>query len=115
MAKRRVSQVVPQRNRLGQLLVQVQDFGDRAGDLRDLERVRQTSAIVIAGRRKEHLGLVLQPAEGLAVYHAVAIALEGGPDLVFRLRALATARVGRLGRLGREDVAFALLELRPDQ
>ena len=115
VAKRSVSQVVPERDRLGQLLVQVQDLGDGPRDLRHLERVRQARPIVIAGRREEHLRLVLQAAEGLAVDHAVAVALEGRADLVFRFGTLATARVGRLGRLRREDLALALLELRADQ
>ena len=66
VAERRVPEVVAERDRLGQLLVQVQHFRDGARDLRDLERVRQPRAVVIAGRREEHLRLVLQPAERLA-------------------------------------------------
>ena len=81
----------------------------RARDLRHLERVRQPRAVVIAGRREEHLRLVLQPAERLAVDDAVAIALKRRPDVVFGSRAQAAARVGALGGLRREDVALALL------
>ena len=40
-------------------------FGDAARDLGDLEGVRQSRPIVIAGRRKEHLGLVLQAWKAL--------------------------------------------------
>ena len=50
MAKRRVPQVVPKRNRLGQLLVQLQHLRDGSGDLCHFEGVRQAGAIVIAGR-----------------------------------------------------------------
>ena len=64
--ERRVPEVVAERDGLGQLLVQPEHLGDAARDLRDLERVRQPRAVVIAGRREEHLGLVLQPPEGLA-------------------------------------------------
>ena len=73
----------------GQLLVQPQHLGDRAGDLRDLERVRQPRAVVVARRREEHLRLVLQPPERLAVDDAVAVVLKRRPHVVFRLRAAA--------------------------
>ena len=85
VAERRVPEIVAERDRLGQLLVQPQHLGDRARDLRHLERVREPRAVVIAGRREEHLRLVLQPAERLAVDDAVAIALERRADVVFRL------------------------------
>ena len=80
VAERRVAEVVAERDRLGQLLVQAQHLGDRARDLRDFERVRQPRAVMIAGRREEHLRLVLQAAERLGVDDAVAIALERRPD-----------------------------------
>ena len=75
----------------------------RARNLRHLERVREARAVVIAGRREEDLRLVLQPAERLAVDDAIAIALERRPDVVFRLRTQAAARIGALGRLRREE------------
>ena len=104
-------EVVPERDRLGQLLVQPQHLGDAARDLRDLERVRQARAVVIAGRREEHLRLVLQTAERLAVDDAIAIALERRADRIVVFRPQPAARVGALRRLRREDLAFALLEL----
>ena len=109
VAERRVAEVVAERDRLGQLFVQPQHLGDRPRDLRDLERVRQPRAVVVAGRREEHLRLVLQPAERLAVDDAVAIALKRRPDVVLRLGAETAARVRALGRLRRQDLAFALL------
>ena len=111
MPERRVAEVVAERNRFGQLLVQPQHLGDRPRDLRDLEGVGQARAVVIAGRREEDLRLVLQPAERLAVDDAIAIALKRRADLVFRLLAQAPARIGALGRLGREDLALARFEL----
>jgi hypothetical protein len=44
----RVPQIVAQRNGFGELFVEPQHLGDGARDLRDLERVRQASPIVIA-------------------------------------------------------------------
>ena len=71
-----------QRDRLGQRLVQAQRGGQRARDLRDLERVRQARDEVVALGVDEDLRLVLQPAERLGVEDAVAVALERGAELV---------------------------------
>ena len=109
--ERRVAEIVAERDRFGQLLVQPQHLGDGPRDLRHLERVRQPRAVVVAGRREEHLRLVLEPPERLAVDDAIAIALKRRPDVVFALGAQAAARVGALGRLRREDLALARLEL----
>ena len=111
VAERRVPEVVAERDRFGQLLVQPQHLGDGARDLRDLERVRQPGPVVIAGWREEHLRLVLQPPEGLAVDDAVAIALKRGTHVVFGLGPQAAARIGALRRLRREDLPLARLEL----
>ena len=85
MAERRVAEIVAERDRFGQLLVQPQHLRDAARDLRDLERVGQPRAVVIALGREEHLRLVLQPAERLAVDHAIAVALERRPDRILGL------------------------------
>ena len=114
VAERRVAEVVAERDRFGQLLVQPQDLRDGARDLRHLERVGEPGAVVIARRREEHLRLVLQPAERLAVDDAIAIALERRPHVVFGLGPETAARIGALGRLRREDLALARLELLSD-
>ena len=80
VAERRVAQIVAERDRLGQLFVQAQHLRDGARDLRHFERVRQARAVVIAGRREEHLRLVLEAPERLGVDDAIAIALEGRAD-----------------------------------
>ncbi len=115
MAERRVPEVVAERDRLGQLLVKVQHLRDGARDLRDLERVGQPRAIVVARRREEHLRLVLEAPERLRVNHAIAIALEGWTDVVFGLGAEPATRVGRPGRLRRENLPLACFELLTDQ
>ena len=111
VAERRVAEIVPERNRFGQLFVQPQHLRDGPRNLRDFERVRQARAVVIAGRREEHLRLVLQPAERLGVDDAIAIALERRADRIFVFGADAALAVGALRRLRRQDLALALLEL----
>ena len=114
MPERRVPEIVAERDRLGQLLVQLQHLGDRSRDLRDLERVRQPRAVVIAGRREEHLRLVLEPAKRLRVHDAIAIALKRRTHVVFGLFAQAPARVGALRRLRRQNLPLARLEVFTD-
>ncbi len=80
MTERRMAEVVTERDRFGQFLVQAQDLRDAARDLRHLERVRQPRAVVIAGRREEDLRLVLQPPKRLRVNDAIAVALKDRPD-----------------------------------
>ena len=111
VTERRVPEIVAERNRLGQLLVEPEDLRDRPRDLRHLERVREPRPIVIAGRRKEDLRLVFEPAERLAVDDPVAVALERRPDIVFALRPQTSARIGALRRLRSENLAFPHLEL----
>src|SRR5687768_17336352 len=114
MAERRVPKVVTQRDGFGELLVQLQHLRDRSRYLRDLERVRQPRAVVIARRREEHLRLVLEPTKSLGMHDAVAVALERRPHIVFRFVAQAPARVGALRRLRRKNLPLARLEVLSD-
>jgi hypothetical protein len=84
-----VAEVVAEADRLGEVLVERQRAGDRPRDLRDLERVGQARAEVIALWRDEDLGLVLQAPERLGVHDPVAIALQrrAQPAVVLRARA----------------------------
>ena len=76
MAEGRVPQIVPQRDRLGKVLVEGKAAGDRSRDLRDVQRVRKTGHVVIAVGRKKDLRLVLQPQERLGIDDAVPVALK---------------------------------------
>src|SRR5215472_16583618 len=111
VAERRVPEIVPECDRLRQLFVQPQHLGDAARDLRDLEGMRESRAIVIAFRREKDLRLVLQAAERFAVDDSVPIALERGPDRIFRLGTQPSAGAIALGGLRRENLVLALLEL----
>ena len=91
VSERRVAEVVAEPDRLDQVLVERERARDRARDLRDLERVRQPRAVVVAARRDEHLRLVLQAPERLAVHDPVAVALERRAQPAVGLVALAAA------------------------
>ena len=89
VAERRVPDVVAHRHRLDEVLVQAEGASHRASELRDLQGVRQPGAVVIADRGEEHLRLVLQTPERLAVHDAVAVEGERGASRRRILRSVA--------------------------
>ena len=113
--ERGVAEVMRKADRFGQVLVHAQRPGDAAADLRDLDRVGQAIAVVIAFVIDEDLRLVVEAAESGGVDDAVAVALEGGAIevLFFRIRA-APARAAADG-VGRKGGALADLDLFPAQ
>src|SRR5437764_890949 len=106
MAEGRVAEVVAEADRLGEVLVETQRPGHRARDLRDLEGVGQARPVVVALGRHEHLRLVLEPPERLAVHDPVPIALEGSAQRAVLLGAGPSRRVGA----GRARVQLRLLQ-----
>ena len=86
VAERRMAEVVAERGGLGQVLVEAERAGERAGDLGDFQGVGQPGAEMIALVEHEHLGLVGEPPERGGVDDAVAIAAEGAAGRARRLR-----------------------------
>ena len=76
MPERRVAEIVAERDRFGEVVVEPQRAGERARDLRHLDRVGQAGAEMIALVIDENLGLVREAAEGGRMDDAVAVALE---------------------------------------
>ena len=63
MTERRVPEIMHKRDCLGEVLVQLQPASDRAGNLRDLERMRQACSVVVPLMVDEYLSLVFEPPE----------------------------------------------------
>jgi len=80
MAERRVAQIVAESNGFGQIFIQSQSPRQGARDLGDFQGMGQAGPIMIAFRRQENLGLVLQTPESFAVQDPVPIDLKSGPD-----------------------------------
>ena len=114
VAERRVTEVVAERDRFGKILVEAERPRDRPRDLRDFERVRQPGAVVVALRGDEHLRLVGQAAERLAVQNAVAVALKAGAVRTGRDFPLAARTFVRKGRPRRENVVLPRFKLFAD-
>ena len=85
VAERRMAEIVAQRDGLGEVGVELEGGGDRAGDLRHFQGMGQAGAVVIALVGDEHLGLFLETAKGRGVDDPVAVAGEGGAGGARRL------------------------------
>ena len=81
MAEGRVAQIMGERQGLGQVLIQPQRPGDRAGHLGHLDGVGEPRPVVVALVIHKDLGLVLQAPEGLGVDDPVTVAGEGGAEI----------------------------------
>src|SRR6476469_7655099 len=57
MGKRRMAQIVGEREGLGKFLIETEGNGNRAGHLRHFDRVRQAVAKVVRQTGRENLGL----------------------------------------------------------
>ena len=76
MPERRMAEIVRQRERLGEILVETERPRERARDLLHFQGVRQPRPVMIALVEDEDLGLVFEPAEGGGMDDAVAVAPE---------------------------------------
>jgi hypothetical protein len=85
MAERRVADIMGQRQRLGEVLVEPELAGQRTGDLRDLKRMGQPGAVMIALVEHKNLRLVLQAPERGGMDHPIAIPPERAAGLARRL------------------------------
>ena len=76
VGERRVPDIMGQRQGFGEILVQLQDVGQGARDLRDFDGVGETVAEMVGQAGSEDLRFGLQAAKGTGMNHAVAVALE---------------------------------------
>ena len=113
VAERGVAEVVPEADRLDEILVQPQGAADRAGDLGDFQGVRETGAVVVAGRCDEDLGLVHEAAEALGMEDAVTVALKGGTQVALGIKGRACGAPAARGAR-REEGFFTSFELFAD-
>src|SRR6185295_3883119 len=88
-----VAEVVGERDRFGQILVEIQSARDRTRELRHLQAVGQAGAEKVPLVVDEYLGLVFEAAEGGGVDDAIAIALVFAPAARRGLAVAAPARV----------------------
>ena len=104
MAEGGMAEIVAKRDGFREIIVELKRPSERARDLRDLDRMGEASAEMVALVIDEHLGLMGEPAEGGRMDDAVAVALELGPRRRRRLgdKPGRPRRIGRVRRAGRQ-------------
>ncbi|MEA2477252.1 MAG: hypothetical protein QOC87_1451, partial [Actinomycetota bacterium] len=73
-----VTQIMPEADGLGQILIESKCPGDRPCHLGDFESVREPYSVVVSLGGQEHLRLMPKAAERFAVDDAVAVSLVRG-------------------------------------
>ena len=110
VTERRMPQIVAEDDGLGQIFVQLKDLGDGSRDLRDLEGMRESRAVVIARGGKEHLGFVLKPSKCLAVHDSITVTLKDRTNRIFSFGTKPSPRLATLGRVGGQVLPFACFQ-----
>ena len=98
MAKGRMPQVMTQGDGLRQILIETQSPGNGPGNLGHLQRVGQPGAVVVPLGGQKHLGLVLQPPEGLTMKDPIPVPLIRGAQAAFLFRPFPSPGILRKGR-----------------
>ena len=80
-----VSEVMPECDGIAQIVIEPERLRDCPGKLRDLQRMGQTSTVMVAHRRDKDLRLMCQSAKRLAVQNPVTISLVDASDVALRL------------------------------
>ena len=81
MAKGCMPQIMSQSNGLRQLLVEPQRFGNRPGNLGNLQGMGQSCPVMIPHRGQKHLGFMLQAAKCLTMQNPIPIPLISRTDI----------------------------------
>jgi hypothetical protein len=100
MTEWRMTEIVPKRDRLGEILVEPERAGERARDLSDLQSMRQAGAIVVALVEYENLGLVGEPTERRRMDDPITITPEIVAGGAWRLGPSPAAAVRGVGCIG---------------
>jgi len=110
VSERRVAEVVRQRDRLGEVLIQFQRAGDVARNGRDLHGVCEARAQVVAGAVQKDLRLVFQPAKGARMNDPISVALVVRPPVGRVFGIPAPPGIGAELGVRREILAFQLFQ-----
>ena len=99
VAERRVAEIMGERKRLGEIVVEAERPGQRSRDLTDFERMGEPGAEMVALMRDKDLGLMGKPAEGRAMNDTVAVTLKFRARGRGRLRDQPAAASRRIRRI----------------
>ena len=109
MSEGRMAQIMPQGDGLRQILIQAQRSGDRPGDLRHLQGMRQPGTVVISLGTQEHLRLMFHSAKGFRVQDPVPVPLIHSSDITLSFFSFPSPRFCTEGCIGTEKLFFSQL------
>ena len=102
MAERGVTQIMGQRDGLGQIFIHLEAARQAARQLRHFQGMSQPGAVIIAFMFHKHLGLVLEAAKGAGMDDAVAVAAVTGAGGAFLFGIKPAAALRHLGGIERK-------------
>ncbi|MPM80179.1 hypothetical protein SDC9_127226 [bioreactor metagenome] len=100
MSKWRMAQIMPQGNRLRQILIEPQPPGNAARHLGDFKRMRQAGTVMVPLRRNKYLRFELKAAKALGMNNAVSVTLELAAQLAGLDRLISPPALRALGGQG---------------
>ena len=100
---------MPKGNGFCQILIQPQGARNASCNLRNLKRMREARAVMVALGRNEHLRFMLHAAEGFAMDDAVSVALKIRPNVAFFLRSFSALRLTAFRGIFPEDFSLQFL------
>jgi len=77
MSKRRMTNIMEQRERFDQIFVQLNGSADRSGQRRDFVRVGETRSVIVTHIPRKDLHLATQASKGSAMQYPIPIPLKG--------------------------------------
>src|SRR5690348_18129997 len=98
-----MAEVVCERERFREVLIEAESAGERARDLYDFQRMGEPRPVVVALVIDEHLRLMREAAEGGRMDDSVTIATEVVAGGAGRLAEPASAALRRVGRERSEE------------
>jgi hypothetical protein len=96
-----MAEIMRQRQRFGEVLIEAELPGQSAGDLRHFESMRQPGTVMIAFMEHEDLGFMLQAAKRGGMDHPVAIAPKRAAGPARRLGEQPSAAAVGIAGIGR--------------
>ena len=114
MPERSMSEVMSERDRVGQRLVKPECARDSPRDLGYLKRVREARPVVVALRCQENLRLARKPPERLGMDDAIPVALKAGADVALLLGHITPERAVTESRVRAQDLVLLFFSHDPD-
>ena len=114
MTEGSMSQIMSQRDRLYQILIQPESLCNRSRNLGYFQGMGKTVSVMISLRCQKYLGLIFQPPECLAVQNTIPVSLVNGTDITLLFRTLPSSGMSAVRSIRAQQFQFSLFHAFPD-